>query len=62
MIPDYVALHITVPGKINWCQTWRGNTQGARFSQFALCIQRYVQGYRSSADITYDTKIPLGQS
>jgi len=25
-------------GKINWCQTWLGNTQGVRFSQLALCI------------------------
>ena len=39
------------PGKINWCQTWPGNTQRERFSQFALCIQWYIQGYRSSADI-----------
>ena len=40
----------TTPGKINWCQTWPGNTQRARFPQFALCIQRYIQGYQSSAD------------
>ena len=39
----------TTPGKIN-CQTWPGNTQRAQFSQFALCIQQYVQGYQSSAD------------
>ena len=32
-------------GKINWCQTWLGITQGVRFSQLALCIPR------SSADI-----------
>ena len=32
-------------GKIDWCQTWLGNTQGVRFSQLALCIPR------SSADI-----------
>jgi len=32
-------------GRINWCQTWLGNTQGVRFSQLALCIPR------SSADI-----------
>jgi len=56
MIPDYVSLPYRVtywhhPGKINWCQTWPGNTRGARFSQFALCIQRYVQGYRSFSDI-----------
>ena len=37
---------LTLPqGKINWCQTWLGNTQGVRFSQLALCIPR------SSADI-----------
>jgi len=37
---------LTLPqGKINWCQTWLGNTQGVRFSQLALCI------LRSSADI-----------
>ena len=29
-------------GEINWCQTWLGNTQGVRFSQFALCISRSV--------------------
>ena len=30
---------LTLPqGKINWCQTWLGNTQGVRFSQLALCI------------------------
>ena len=40
----------TASGKINWCQTWPGNIQGARFSQFALCIQWYVQGYRLPAD------------
>ena len=32
----------TTSGKINWCQTWPANTQGARVSQLALCIQRYV--------------------
>ena len=55
---DYTwsGLHIewpidNTPGKINWCQTWPGSTQGAQFSQCALCIQRYVQGYQSSADI-----------
>jgi len=31
--------------KINWCQTWLGNTQGVWFSQLALCIPQ------SSADI-----------
>ena len=37
---------LTTPrGKINWCQTWLGNTQGVRFSQLALCIPL------SSADI-----------
>ena len=45
---------LTLPqGKINWCQTWLGNTQGVRFSQFALCIPR------SSADIF--THIILGK-
>ena len=29
----------TAPGKINWCQIWPANTQGARNSQLALCIQ-----------------------
>ena len=41
------VLHIewvTTPGKINWCQTWPGYTQGVQFS-------RFVQGYRLSADI-----------
>ena len=27
----------TTPGKINWCQTRLGNTQGVGISQFALC-------------------------
>ena len=37
---------LTLPqGKINWCQTWLGNTQGVRFSQLAMCIPP------SSADI-----------
>ena len=37
---------LTLPqGKINWCQTWLGITQGVRFSQLALCIPL------SSADI-----------
>jgi len=34
-------------GRVTGVQTWPGNTRGARFSQFALCIQ----GFRSSADI-----------
>ena len=50
----------TASGKINWCQTWPGNIQGARFSPFALCIERYDQCYRSSADVS--TEIPPGQS
>ena len=29
---------------VNWCQTWEANTRGARFSQFALCLQWFVQG------------------
>ena len=29
---------------INWWQTWEANTRGARFSQFALCLQWFVQG------------------
>ena len=42
------ALHIellidTAPEKINWCQICRGNTQGARFSQLALCIQCFLR-------------------
>ena len=39
------------PGKINWDQTWPGNTQGARISQLALCIPRYIQFSRLPADI-----------
>ena len=47
MIPDY--LHIekridSASGMIYWWQTWEANTQGARFSQFALCLQWFVQG------------------
>ena len=41
------------PGKINWDQTWPGNTQGARISQLALCIPRYIRGYQSTADISH---------
>ena len=29
---------------INLWQTWEANTRGARFSQFALCLQWFVQG------------------
>jgi len=38
-------------GKINWCQTWLGNTQGVRFSHLALCILRL------SADIFKHIKL-----
>jgi len=43
--PCILSDPLTPPGgKIDWCQTWLGNTQGVRFSQLALCIPQ------SSAD------------
>ena len=51
---SYISSDLLTPpkGRLKfWCQTWPGNTQGVRFSKFALCIQRYVEDYRSSADI-----------
>jgi len=36
----------TASGKINWCQTWLGNTQGVRFSQLTFILENYLGATR----------------